>query len=317
MAEFIDNTYEGSVYQVKRVRSGIITMTDKGTISAYDGERYEHIPGLAEVRMAQTVHALTYLTRLGVPTSFIKAEDATTIQCVEAHLFPLEVVVRKALIGSHLKRYPEAKPRWLPSKEVLVEFFHKQTFDARVGKLVDGNSLRQLGSAEIKRLKAEKKVFPDPFIVPGDHQWQVYDAAAPMEKQKKALLSIPPLLTREQRDKVAHMAAFAVKVLGKAFEHVNCNRLGIPDCTALRMADIKFEFGIAPWGDIILCDVVNLDGMRLIINGKLGPNMRHLSKQVFRDGGSKAEVLKVYQQGLKAFEQFDGYTPKTRVPLRG
>lgn len=303
MAELTNNVYEGSVYRVTRVRDGFVTLTDKGTISAYDGERYEEIPGLAEVRTAQTVCAMEFMARHNLPLSYVRQESPTTILCLETSLFPLEVVARRATIGSYLKRNPRALPAWVPDGRIIVEYFHKQTYDVKKRRLVDGSELRKLGKDEVKRLKAEKLMFPDPYLRATEDGWKLFDATEP-QSAAKPLATIPPVLSPEEHGKVSSTAAYATQLLSYAFGKVQCEDIGVPDCTSLALADIKFELGRTQWMDLLIADVVNLDSLRLIINGEVGPGMRHLSKQVFRDGGSADEVLEVYKQGLRVFEQF-------------
>jgi phosphoribosylaminoimidazole-succinocarboxamide synthase len=292
---------EGSVYTLYQHGENQVRFHDRGMISAADGERYEHIPGLAPLRMRQTVLAMNYLKNAGLPVAFERAEGTEGMICPLVKMIPLEVVVRRALIGSYLKRHPEQEPAWLLLTPV-IEFFHKQTYDTRVGRLVDGNELRKLGAAEIKRLKKAKLIFPDPFIFPKDDAWNLYDAQASLSTQK-VLARISPEFGNAGEKNILSLAHSAFSLLKEAFNRVDGLKLGVADdCEVVALADIKFEFGVNEYGQLVLADVVNLDSMRLIVNGDLGPNMRHISKQKFRDGGTAADVLKVYEQGTKAFE---------------
>ncbi len=295
--------HEGSVYTLTKFAENAVRFHDRGMISAGDGERYEHINGLDVLRAQQTCLAMNYLKLCRVPIAFSYAYTEWGMVCPLVKMIPLEVVVRGALIGSYLKRHPTQKPQWVvgPPK---VEFFHKQTYDRRTGTMIDGNDLRQLGPDEVKRLKEEGLVFPDPLILFQENTWSLHDAKAPLDSTSP-LVYITPVCSHEEVQKIHELAKQAFTLLSEALRRVNGRLLGIADdCRTLALADIKFEFGYrVDTGELVLADVVNLDSMRLIVNRDLGPTMRHISKQVFREGALKTDVLKVYQQGLSAFKQ--------------
>ena len=295
------NIYNGSVYEVSEAGPYHLKLKDTGYISAHDGERYEHIQGLAKERTTQTSCAMRFLAKAGVANAYISKLNPTSIRCDQADMLKLEVVGRGCGIGSFAQRNPRLKVEWF--KTPVVEVFHKQTFDTRTGKLEDGNQYRTLGAAEVKRLKDAKIIFPDPLIIPGEDGWTLFDASAPTEFEKP-LAVIPPVVSMEEYSTIANEALRAYLSLNQAFARVDCGRLRVDGLNSVALADIKFEFGYRRKdGKLLLCDVVNLDSLRLVYNGTLGPAMKHLSKQRFRDGDKPADVLKVYQQGTELFRQ--------------
>ena len=61
--------------------------------------------------------------------------------------------------------------------------------------------------------------------------------------------------------------------------------------SALKLFDLKLEFGINPDGELLLADVVDPDSWRLI-----DKDGTHYDKQCWRDGGSLDELSKRYQR---------------------
>jgi phosphoribosylaminoimidazole-succinocarboxamide synthase len=302
MALHVGETYRGSVYRVTRVDKNTVHMTDTGMVSAYDKKRYEHIPGLAEVRTAQTVLAMAYLKRQGLSVAFRGQVNPTTIACAYGEMVKIEWVTRARLVGSYRERHPYMPEGHYPVG-LVNELFSKLSLDTNRydPRWWDGNKLHEylkpLGEEE--RTALEKGIYHDPFLlpVPGKPVWEVYDAHAPVEPDK-CLFRTKPLLPRKMLTKCLDVAQAAFGAMKRGIEMVDCRALGEPGLESVEMVDWKIEFT----NDGLIGDVVNLDCMRLLKNGQLG-KANQLSKQVFRDNGTHEQVLAAYKLGLRIFER--------------
>lgn len=288
----VGEIYDGSVYLCEFMNNRMMKLHDKSTISAGDGVRYETIPGLKYLRNRQAIAARKTL-RNGVNQALTGDSTPGTLYARRMEMIPLEVVVRSGFMGSWLERNPTFIAHWdMPE----VEFFYKKTYDKRIGGFIDGNDLRMERTESIKALKASKTVFPDPYMLhAGDITWEVHDAHAPLGE---ALAIIEFDWPRAQMER---MALKAFWLLHDAFLRLDCKAYHL-DFSKLRLADIKFEFGINPeTGEVWLADTVTLDSMRLLMDGIFDKD-HQLSKQVFRDGADLKKVKAIYQLGTMLME---------------
>jgi hypothetical protein len=284
----IGEIYHGSVYRVTRVSRDVVHLTDTGMVSAYDKQRYEHIPGLAEVRTAQTVAAMSYLRDKAERVAFIGQVDDATISAEYGVMIRGEWVTRARLLGSWQERHPGVPEGAYPDG-LGCELFSKLALDMRnpaKPRLVDGNSVRKgLG------------IYMDPYLETLPGRWLVHDAHDEL-RPGVGLHDIRPLLNQRKLDAAWRTVTTAFETFKRGIESIDCSKVGIPGLEVLELADWKVELT----EDLAIGDVVNLDTMRLLINRRLEKKY-HLSKQRFRDGDSKEETLEVYKLGLRAFRQ--------------
>lgn len=132
----------------------------KDSISAGDGARRNLIEGKGALSGRTTANVFGLLSRAGIQTHFVEAQEATTMVVRRCSMLPLEVVMRRAATGSFLKRHPEVAEgtRFDP---VLVEFFLKD--DARHDPQVTPEEIAGMGlatAAEVEQMLEEgRRVF--------------------------------------------------------------------------------------------------------------------------------------------------------------
>jgi len=137
----------------------------------------------------------------------------------------------------------------------------------------------------------------DPIIVFTDGKWLLHKPKKPIS-DSSYLGEINPLCTASEIKEMENIAKIVFSILEQAWATLD-----------ITLEDLKIEFGRA-WrleNKIILADVIDNDSWRITKNGE------DISKQVFRDGGSSAEVLAVYKLVANLSKQLPSMASKIKV----
>lgn len=229
------------------------------------------------------------LNQVGIPTAFVEQLSPNEFLALKCRMVPLEVVARRYLVGSYLKRCPDiAKGTRCPY--LLIEFFLKTT----AGKLVTEDSRVLLSG-----LTPEQD---DPLIAnPFDPNWQLIHPKLPTWHEDSELGNI-------MASTVIVMSSMIVpKAMQKMENTIRQVFLTIENAwntLGLRLVDLKIEFGITPDGRLIVADVIDLDSWRLWRPTKEG-EWEDVSKQSFRDGDELETVRAKYALVAKLAQQLD------------
>jgi phosphoribosylaminoimidazole-succinocarboxamide synthase/phosphoribosylcarboxyaminoimidazole (NCAIR) mutase len=269
---------------------GHVTIVSKNDITAGDGAKRDTIKGKAEWATTTTVNVFRLLKQCGIKTAFVEQFSPIGFAAKKCIMIPYEVVVRRELHGSALKREPWLKKgHYLP--QLRVEFFLKTT-----GRQWRGQNIP----------------VDDPYIVI-DQTKQV----AELYRPDQPLYSQEPFLVTEDfpirkgilptaRGDVLHRTDWQATLADQAKRIF----LVLEKQWALlgrTLLDFKLEFGVTDSGNpqIVLADVVDSDSWRLSAEGQ------YQDKQVYRDGGELDEVAEKYRRTAELTERFG--LPKQQI----
>ncbi|MDR2063166.1 MAG: AIR carboxylase family protein [Candidatus Nomurabacteria bacterium] len=244
--------------------SDFVIVESKDDLTAGDGAQHDVIEGKAAWSTETTCNVFELLDACLVPLAYSERLDDTAFRARKCEMIPLEVVVRRELHGSAIKRQPHL-PTGLLLNQLKVEFFLKTP-----NKKWRGRPIR----------------FDDPMIrfkLSGD--LELYNPKAPLHSRKPfkklAYKSLPKILKKaleaSMLKRISTMAQRIFLVLEKAWSLQNH-----------KLVDFKIEFGFDTSGDLLLADVIDSDSWRLIFEGE------HQDKEIYRQGGkSKLEELAI------------------------
>lgn len=103
----------------------------KDAATAFNGKKYQEIPGKGELNARISTLLFNLLTEKGIPTCFLKAGNSPTeLVYKRLTMIPLEVVVRNFAYGSVVKRF--GFEEGMAFQKPLVEFFHKTQDDPQI-----------------------------------------------------------------------------------------------------------------------------------------------------------------------------------------
>jgi len=210
------------------------------------------------------------LQQASVPVAFERRLSLTEFLALKCSMIPLEVVIRRNLVGSSFKRDP-GTPKGTRLHRLLPEFFLKTT---------DGQLQASNGEILIKGLTSEQD---DPFIVnPHSGLWHLRHPKQPAWIAKSALGSINPLLIMPDNDDANLDVKTRVKIMEDIAKRVFLVIEGAWNTQGLRLIDLKIEFGITNDGKLVVADVIDCDSWRLWRPTEDG-GWEDVSKQSFRD----------------------------------
>src|SRR5205807_1514017 len=101
-----------------------VIIESKDDITAGDGLRHNVISGKGALSTETTANCFRLLNAHGIPTHFIDTISPSRFLARRADMIPLEVVTRRIVTGSYLKRHPQL-PDGARLDDLQVEFFVK------------------------------------------------------------------------------------------------------------------------------------------------------------------------------------------------
>ncbi|QQG49687.1 MAG: phosphoribosylaminoimidazolesuccinocarboxamide synthase [Candidatus Berkelbacteria bacterium] len=257
----------------------VVLVESKDDITAGDGAKHDILEGKAVAANTTTCNVFELINCVGlVPTHFLARHDDRTFRAVKARMVPIEVVARRVVAGSYLKRNPDvAEGTKFP--DLVIEFFYKD-------------------DAEHDPIMICK------FGENGKPWFSLHDAKQPIS----AVTELGKLSPREVEALGLNENHINLMRLGAASVFETLERAWLKHHMVL--VDLKVEFGFDRYGRLILADVIDNDSWRIWHYGQ--PDGM-LDKQVYRnlstdDPEAKAEAMaKIsdnYQRVAKMTESF-------------
>lgn len=223
-----------------------VLIESKDDITAGDGVKHDLLEGKAVAATTTTCNVFRMIAQEGIlPTHYIGQEDDRTFSAELATMIPIEVVVRRRVAGSFLKRNPGIEQGTiLPN--LVVEFFQKDD-------------------------QAH-----DPLMVysPERAEFQLYDASQPIsEESRLGTVSRHRVTKQDLTDNDIKLMQIAAVLVFERLEKAWLKQ-------HFALVDLKVEFGFDHLGRIILADVIDNDSWRIWY---CGSPEGMLDKQVYRD----------------------------------
>lgn len=250
--------------------SSLVFIENKDDITAGNGKKHDVISSKGQLSTGTTVNCFELLrlhhiaTHLYSYNPFINGSVFTAWNC---KMIPLEVVIRRYVMGSFCKRNPNFK-KGEKLDDLVVEFFLKD----------DKNN--------------------DPYLQIDDftHVVKVYQPDKPIKNSKFTLLSISEIFSHKDYafnmsviDEMKHIAVEVFSILEKALDSQDC-----------KLLDLKIELGFCKkTGKLLVADVIDNDSWRI-----LDKNGNERSKQIYRDGASLEKVKNAYLEIFKVTNKF-------------
>lgn len=154
----LEKVHEGKTKIVYISKAGNdIYLEFKDSITAFDGEKMDLLPGKGRINADLTKQLFSLLERHKIPTHLIELKKPNLMRVKKLKMIPLEVVCRNVAAGHFVKRLTMFK-RGEPLKEPVVEFYLKD--DALHDPMLVDDHIIILGHAnqkEINRMKAITK----------------------------------------------------------------------------------------------------------------------------------------------------------------
>lgn len=243
------------------------------------------------------------LKKAGIPVAFVDMITDTEFLAHRCQMILLEVIARRLLVGSYLKRWPNVVSG-TRCHRLEIEFFLKTT---------DGGLKTSDGAPIVKGLTPDQD---DPLIInPYDFEpWKLVHPKRPSWSNESSLEGHYNL--RLSQD-VFNKAGFKGKDLDDTDRVTMMERMeeltrrvflvieGAWKTLGLRLIDLKLEFGIAPDGTLVVADVIDCDSWRL-----WNDKGEDISKQSFRD------MLQDEPDGLKKVRAKYAYVAEMASRIR-
>ena len=282
---------------------GEVILETKDELTGGDAAKHETIEGIAAHKTTQTCNVFALLESKGIPTSFLRRNDATSFACHECEMLPLELVIRRYAWGSMLKREPDlVSTREAPHRfpDLLTELYHKHS--AVVPPLVSEPLQMDEGAARDKYLRDgvwADGVYTDPLIRIEDGTWQLYSAKAP-SSTAKPMMETPAILSPDELENVRS------QIMRRTFETLEQAWAEIETVDGpVSLVDMKIEVGRTRDGNLVVADVIDNDSWRIWPGGDPA---KQLDKQCFREDHPLSEVAGNYELVATLTEQFQGAT---------
>lgn len=249
----------------------------KNAITAFDDPDYTKEFDLkAQYSNTTTCNVFRFLKNQNIPISYLRKYDDISFLAYFTQMIPLEVVVRRYAVGSYLKRNPTfVTPEGKPPHhfaEPVIEFFLKTS----KGKLIS-----PIGQVLVDGLDP-KKGEEDPLILePLSTVWELFHPKKPIHEPGAQLgkhVMANKVLLLDKDAKILIMSRIALR----AFFLLEAALADIGD---YKLIDYKVEFGINPYGVVVISDVIDNDSWRLKNN-----KWEELSKEAYRQGENLSDV---------------------------
>ena len=255
-----------------------VLIENKNTITAGDGERRDQFIGKGYLATSTTCNIFE-LRKNGVPTHYKDRKDSNSFLAHRMIMIPIELVGRRIAAGSFLKRNPQVH-EGSTLTPLVIEFFLKD--DAGHDPMLEYDS------------KNDK--------------WLVFDAKKP--RSIGFIRELPLIAVTGSNgnnsvsrrigpyflDELRVIAEKVFVIIEQAWRELN-----------ITLVDLKIECGFftdnkgLPLGEIGVGDVIDNDNWRIWPNREKSLDK---SKQLYRDSGLTAELIKNYKWVAKASSIF-------------
>ncbi len=251
---------------------------NKDTITAGDGERRDKFIGKGQLATTTTCNIFELL-KDKVPTHYNDRRDSNSFLAHRMIMIPVELVGRRIAAGSFLKRNPQVHEGSILTP-LEIEFFLKD--DSRHDPMLEYD--------------------------PKNDKWLIYDAKKP---KNIGLIEELPFIavsgTSGNNSISRRIGPYFLPELRTITEKVFViieqawRKLGVT------LVDLKIECGFftdsngLPLGEIGVGDVIDNDNWRIWPNGEKSLDK---SKQLYRDSGLTAELIRNYAWVAKASSRF-------------
>lgn len=266
----------------------------KDDITAGDGAKHDVIAGKAELATQTTCNVFQLLKNSGLPVAYNERVSPTAFSAPLCKMLPYEMVCRRESHGSHQHRAPHL-PLGTIFPKIVVEAFAKTSGKKwRDRDIPMDDPLLEFSKSHVN------------FFLPHWSKEQKEETAQTGFKGylvgQRPFLTVPinEFYTLPDEDKLlARMKKLLVQaflVLERAWQ-----------LQGRRIVDIKIEFGIDSFGNLLIADVIDNDSWRLVHNG------RYECKQSYRDGGELNAVTEKYRSVANLTDRFG--IPRQRIIL--
>lgn len=274
-----DLSAEGKTKRIWSLKgyTDLVELEAKDDITAGDGAKHDKIPDKGRFATQTTCNVFRLLKACGIRVAFIEQVSPMSFIAARGNMLPYEVVVRREVHGSALKRNPHLKQGHHFPK-LVVEFYLKTSG---------------------KKWKDHDLICDDPYMVyrEGGGKILLFDPKKPIESQT-------PFLELEEREVFGYEdewkmfsgmqkdAREAFLVLEKAWQILG-----------RKLVDFKIEFDHA--GRI--SDVIDNDSWRVVEDGQ------YIDKQIYRDGADLNKVAAAFHHVSELTNRFG--LPRQRIIL--
>lgn len=246
-----------------------VVVESKDEVTANDGRRHDVLPGkgIHVTEAACNVFGLLWSGCEGV--AFEERIGERSFLAHRCTMIPYEFIVRRGVRGQYLRRNPDLKPdhvHWRPQVEVFLK---------TSGREWEGRSIP----------RNDPLVILDGWTGGSDGRALLYRADIPLRRQDP-FMELDAFPMRHDIDgfrRACRSAVRAFLMLERSWAMLG-----------YRLIDTKIEFGVTPWGELVIADTI--DGDSWCVERKGG----HLDKQWYRDGASLTTVSWVYEEIARA-----------------
>ncbi len=257
--------------------SSRVCLIAKDDLTAGNGAKHDVLAGKAKYANQTTCNVFALLKMLDVPVAYeshIIWENVSDTGIPPTYGFvaprckmlPYEVVVRREVHGSYLKRAPHLTKGYVFA-DLLTEVFLK----------TNG-----------KKWKNYDLVCDDPLMVYGGGAIALFDPTVPNPPENPAK---PFLVLPEEEAFTWPDEEVLLFEMGRRARHIFRILERQWAMFSLKLVDFKVEFGIDEAGQqLLLADVIDNDSWRLV-----NKDGEYMDKQVYRDGGDLNTVRSKYE----------------------
>lgn len=259
------------LWERRKGNQDLIYVESNNMLTAGNGERADELPGKGEWSTRITSLIFEVLKNFGIPVAYTRQIGPRVFEAKYCGMLPFEVVARRHPLGSYLKRHPDM-PRDHSFEVPFVEWFLKTNDQVWKGQpLTVDDPFVQFVQGKPERMLLFR---PD----------QPLHLQTPMLELDRYPLQGNVLLRQEIED----ITRRVFLILEWLYELLGYN-----------LVDFKLEFGITPDGELVVADVIDPDGFRLL--NKRG---EHRDKQLYRNRVALEIVAAAYLEVMEATEQF-------------
>ena len=266
----------------------LVKITTKNSLTGNDGELKSDLP-LAKAKTEQTCNVFQILKSAGVPVAYVEKVIETDNEFISKNceMIPLECVVRRKPWGSYLKRHPMKKPLDVTFKSPIAEFYYKVVDYPFKSRTHITNNSETEGVTKVTMMTEEwtGEKFTDPIIYLYDYltvqEWYLHPPK--MEFSMANFEQIDSVTDRDTMKYIEHeLLRPTFRLLEGYWKKFNVD-----------LIDLKIEVGYTKSGELVVADVIDNDSWRIWPNGE---HTHQLDKQLFREGGSEADVIHNYEK---------------------
>jgi phosphoribosylaminoimidazole-succinocarboxamide synthase len=276
----------------------LVRITTKDSLTGNDGELKSELP-LAKAKTSQTCNIFQILRSAGVPVSYVERLSDTEFLAHNCKMLPLECVLRRRPWGSYLKRHNVKDPENNIFNSPIVEFYLKavnKPFKSRTHTVRQVNKNVVDNITEVKHIEMwTGETYSDPIIYIHNDMFSMNDSnidthesvwymhPPKMRFSPTNFEKIEPIADYETMEYIEHeLMRPTFRLLEGYWKKFNVD-----------LIDLKIEVGYTSSGKLVVADVIDNDSWRIWPNGD---HTHQLDKQLFREGGSEADVIHNYEK---------------------